>query len=37
MPKNHESEKWSADVTAHSDALDLEPNVFGKESAQEIA
>jgi hypothetical protein len=29
--------KWSADVTAHSDALDLEPKVFEKEGAQEIA
>jgi hypothetical protein len=29
--------KWSAEVTAHSDALDLEPNVFTKESPAEIA
>jgi hypothetical protein len=29
--------KWSADVTEHSDALDLEPHVFKKSSAAEIA
>jgi hypothetical protein len=29
--------KWSADVTEHSDALDLEPHVFKKASADEIA
>jgi hypothetical protein len=37
MAKGHRSRKWSADVTAHSNALDLEPNVFEQESAQEIA
>ena len=37
MAKAHRSGKWSADVTARSNALDLEPNVFEKESAQEIA
>ncbi len=29
--------KWSADVTEHSDALDLEPNVFEKDDPKEIA
>ena len=29
--------KWSADVTAHSDALDLEPHVFSKDDSAEIA
>jgi hypothetical protein len=29
--------RWSAEVTAHSDALDLEPNVFEKENPGEIA
>ena len=37
MPKTPEKKKWSADVTARSDALDLEPNVFEKESADEVA
>jgi hypothetical protein len=29
--------KWSSEATANSDALDLQPNVFEKDSAQEIA
>jgi Protein of unknown function (DUF3175) len=29
--------KWSAEVTAHSDALDLEPHVLSKEDPSEIA
>jgi Protein of unknown function (DUF3175) len=29
--------KWSAEVTAHSDALDLEPGVFEKPDPKEIA
>jgi hypothetical protein len=33
QPKN----QWSADVTAHSDALDLEPKVFEKRSVGQIA
>ena len=37
MAKAHQSEKWSADVTTRSNALDLEPGVFEKTSAQEIA
>jgi hypothetical protein len=34
---NRTKKKWSAEVTAHSDALDLEPHVFNKESPAEIA
>ncbi|MCV0396512.1 MAG: DUF3175 domain-containing protein [Rhizobiaceae bacterium] len=30
-------EKWSADVTENSDALDLEDNVFTKDDPREIA
>ena len=37
MARAHQSRKWSAEVTARSNALDLEPNVFEKESAEEIA
>lgn len=29
--------KWSQEVAAHSDALDLEPGVFTKDNASEIA
>ena len=29
--------KWSADVTEHSDAMDLEENVFEKDDSKEIA
>lgn len=29
--------RWSADVTAHSDALDLEQKVFEKKTAGQIA
>ena len=29
--------KWSQDVTEHSDALDLEPDVFKGDSPEEIA
>ena len=35
--RREQPEKWSAEVTAHSDALDLEPNVFTKESPTKIA
>ncbi|MBN9073126.1 MAG: DUF3175 domain-containing protein [Rhizobiales bacterium] len=35
MPK--EVEKWSADVTEHSDALELEAHVFEKDDPKEIA
>ena len=37
MPKREPKNRWSADVTAHSDALDLELKVFEKKSAGEIA
>jgi hypothetical protein len=38
MSKPHRTKtKWSAEVTAHSDALDLEPHVFTKEDPSEIA
>ena len=37
MPKTPQKKKWSADVTAKSDALDLEPNVFENESAEQVA
>ncbi len=32
-----EKEKWSAEVTEHSDALELEPHVFEKDEPKEIA
>ena len=32
-----ETKKWSADVTEHSDALELEPHVFEKDDPKEIA
>lgn len=37
MPGTHAKSRWSADVTTHSDALDLEPKVFEKKSAGAIA
>ena len=37
MSRPRRTNKWSADVTAHSDALDLEPHVFSKEDPAEIA
>ena len=38
MSKPHRTKtRWSAEVTAHSDALDLEPHVFTKEDPSEIA
>jgi Protein of unknown function (DUF3175) len=37
MPKSSRTSQWSADVTAHSDALDLEPHVFSKDDPAEIA
>ncbi len=37
MPRAHSKSRWSADVTAHSDALDLEPKVFEKKTAGQIA
>lgn len=32
-----EKKKWSAEVTEHSDALELEPHVFEKDDPKEIA
>ncbi|KAB0567675.1 DUF3175 domain-containing protein [Brucella pituitosa] len=32
-----QAEKWSADVTEHSDALDIEPHVFEQDDPKEIA
>ena len=37
MPSAHRKSRWSADVTEHSDALDLEQKVFEKKSAVQIA
>ncbi|WP_026621417.1 hypothetical protein M728_003847 (plasmid) [Ensifer sp. WSM1721] len=38
MSKKHEKKnKWSQEVTEHSDALDLEPGVFKLEDPKEIA
>ena len=37
MPERQRKNRWSAEVTAHSDALDLEPKVFEKETAGAIA
>jgi hypothetical protein len=37
MPATHRKDRWSADVTARSDALDLEPKVFEKKTAGQIA
>ncbi len=34
---DRQKKKWSAEATEHSDALDLEPHVFKKPSADEIA
>ena len=34
---NGKKTKWSADVTEHSDALDLEPHVFEEDNPEEIA
>lgn len=31
------TKKWSADVTEHSDALDLEPDIFKSGDAEKIA
>ena len=35
MTEDHR--KWSADVTEHSDALELEPHVFERDDPKEIA
>jgi len=33
----HSKKKWSAEVTEHSDALDLEKNVFEQDDPKKIA
>jgi hypothetical protein len=35
--KKADSRRWSADVTEHSNALDLEKSVFAKEKPRDIA
>jgi hypothetical protein len=37
MAKPQRQEKWSAEVTEHSDALDLEPHVFEGDDPKRIA
>src|SRR5271170_4150415 len=37
MSQCKRTKKWSAEVTAHSDALDLEPHVFSKDDPSEVA
>jgi hypothetical protein len=37
VPKHQPKKRWSADVTEHLDALDLESKVFEKKSAEQIA
>jgi len=37
MPGKAPVQKWSKDVTEHSNALDLEPGVFSHERPKEIA
>ena len=34
---DHQGEKWSQEVTEHSDALDLEEGIFESENPKEIA
>ncbi len=37
MATQHKTRKWSAEVTAHSDAMDLKPKVFEKDDPAAIA
>jgi hypothetical protein len=37
MAKSSKQEKWSAEVTQHSDALDLEPHIFESDDPKNIA
>ena len=37
MATAHAKKKWSADVTEHSDALDLEQNIFESTDPKKIA
>jgi Protein of unknown function (DUF3175) len=36
MAKSSKQEKWSAEVTQHSDALDLEPHIFESDDPKKI-
>jgi len=37
MSTVHEDRKWSADVTEHSDALDIEKDIFKSDDPKKIA
>ncbi|HEY1795084.1 MAG TPA: DUF3175 domain-containing protein [Stellaceae bacterium] len=37
MSKSQDGKKWSADVTEHSDALDLAPGIFKSRDLKRIA
>ena len=37
MPRKHDGDRWSADVTEHSNALDLQKDVFNLDSPAAIA
>jgi len=37
MTQTKSAGKWSQDVTEHSDALDLEPDIFAQEDPKKIA
>jgi hypothetical protein len=37
MPPRRQAHKWSAEVTEHSDALDLKPDIFKADDPKTIA
>jgi hypothetical protein len=37
FPEHHHAEKWSAEVTEHSDALDLKHDLFKSDDPKKIA
>ena len=37
MARQQEQERWSAEVTEHSDALDLDPDIFESKDPKKIA
>lgn len=37
MPRRHTGDRWSQDVTEHSDALDLQPGIFTSDNPDAIA
>ena len=37
MAKSHSTKKWSANVTEHSNALDLQENIFESKDPKKIA